>query len=177
MSGARSSVSVPSARLAASRWPGFDADLRRDGCRLGGSAILGLRIGGGLRRERLCDLRLVGQVASEQGLERDHGVPDLLQLVDRGLLIRGRRFGLPVVEVARGRDHLSPAAVAQSLQERDALLELLRITLRDACAPQPRLLRGRQLGLDLLLERGNLLAGAHLAAASARRRRRPARST
>ena len=57
--------------------------------------------------------RLVRQIASEQGVKRDHGLPDLLQLVDRGLLVSRCRCGLPVVELGAADNIFSPAASAQ----------------------------------------------------------------
>ena len=46
------------------------------------------------------------EISREQRVKRDDGVPDLLELVDRGLLVGGGRFGLPFAEAARGGLHL-----------------------------------------------------------------------
>ena len=42
------------------------------------------------RHEGSGDERLVRQIAREKGVKRDHGIPDLFDLVDRGLLVGGR---------------------------------------------------------------------------------------
>ena len=78
-------------------WFRLDADPSRP--RASRSPISNRRQG---RREGSGDRRLVGQIASKQGVERNHGIPDLLQLVDRGLLVGGGRSRLPAVEVVGG---------------------------------------------------------------------------
>ncbi len=47
--------------------------------------------GGCGRLEGLGDLCLVGQIASQQGVKRDHGIPDFFEFVDRRLLVGRRR--------------------------------------------------------------------------------------
>ena len=85
---------------------------------------LRFRIGGRRRREGTGNGSLIFQIAGEQRLERNHGIPDFLQLVDRGLLVSGGLTRLSVAEVIGGGRHAVTGGSSPALQQLDSLLQL-----------------------------------------------------